>query len=394
MCQILFSCQRVKVVSMFNTSGNVRIVAAVAAIVIASGCSAGNGGNMSPVGTQSVLPVKQTFGMVLSPDVSVLKQLTKQAVIGSVVDPVTGAGNPYGLTVAPITSGLLTAGDLVVCNFNAKSNKQGSGRSIVALHPIEGSNPIHVSSDKTLIGCDALALDGGDGIWAAAMVANDNPVLSPSGKLITNISGKPFDQPWGQIYAVNKTGAPAFYATNAGTGTVVRINLGSKFTYDVVGSGFPVNHGMPGTALAPSGLAYDASNDTLYFADGKNDTVVAFKDVSKIPNGGIKAKKNGMTFSGPSARDARIVFSGKPLNGPISTALLPNGNLVVGNTLDGNGKNLMIELSASGKLLDVRNLDKGAAGALFGIAVTGTTVGNTKIYFNDDNDNNVQVLEK
>jgi hypothetical protein len=381
---------------MSNPLGNVRIIlGAVAAMVIASGCSApSNGGNMSPAGPQSVLRANQTLDIDLSPDVSMLKQLTKQVVIGSVVDPVNGAGNPYGLTVAPITSGKFTAGDLVVCNFNAKSNKQGTGRSIVALHPAPGSTPTHVSSDKTVLGCDALALDGGDGIWAAAMVANDNPVLSSSGKLIANISGKPFDQPWGQIYAQSKTGSPVFYATNAGTGTVVRINLGSKFTYDVIGSGFPVNHGVPGTALAPSGLAYDASNDTLYFADGENNTIVAFKDVTKIPNGGIKVKNNGMTFSGPSAGDARIVFSGTPLNGPISTALLPNGNLVVGNTLDANGKNLMIELSASGKLLDVRNLDKGAAGALFGIAVTGTTLSNTKIYFNDDNDNNVQVLEK
>ena len=194
---------------------------------------------------------------------------------------------------------MLTQGDLVVCNFNSKSNKQGTGGSIVALHPAPGSSPTHVSSDKTLVGCDALALDAGDGIWAAAMLANDNPMLSSSGKLVENISGKPFDQPWGQTYAETKTGSPAFYATNAGTGTIVRINLGSKFTYDVIGSGFPVNNGVPGTALAPSGLAYDASNDTLYFADGENNTVVAFKDVTKIPKGGIKAKNNGMSSRDP-----------------------------------------------------------------------------------------------
>ena len=177
------------------------------------------------------------------------------------------------------------------------------------------------------------------------------------------------------------------------TGTVVRINLGSSFTYDVVGSGFPVNHGKPGTALAPSGLAYDASIDTLYFVDGQNNTLVAFKDVSSIPDGGIKASHNGMKFSGPSAADARIVFSGKPLNGPISTALLPNGNIVAGNTLDPDGKNLMIEISPAGKLLDVRNVDKGPAGTLFGMVATGTKA-DTKIWFNDDNDNNLQVLER
>jgi hypothetical protein len=371
------------------------ILLALAATAVAAGCSGGMGRSVTPAAPQSAqsdsAPMQDAG---VSPDVSLLKQLKKQVVIGSVVDPVNGAGNPYGLAVAPSTSGKLTKGDLVICNFNAKSNKQGTGRSLVALHPAPGSMPMHVSSDKVLLGCDALALSSDGTIWAAAMVANDNPILSSSGKLIDNISGKPFDQPWGQVFAQPKSGSAAFYATNAGTGTIVRINLGSTFTYDVIGKGFPVNHGVPGTALAPSGLAYNPSNDTLYFADGKNDTVVAFKNVTNIPNGGITAKNNGMKFSGPSAGDASLLFSGKPLNGPISTALLPNGNLVVGNTLNPNGKNLLVELSAAGKLLDVRNVDTGAAGSIFGIVATGTDDSNTKIYFNDDNDNNVQVLER
>jgi hypothetical protein len=369
------------------------VAGALVAMLIATGCSGGVGRSVTPAVPQAALSGGAAITDRVSSDVSVLKELKKQAIIGSAVDPVNGAGNPYGLAIAPITSGKFTKGDLVVCNFNAKSNKQGTGESIVALHPVAGSTPTHVSSDKTLRGCDALALASDDTIWAAAMVANDNPVIAANGKLVTNISGKPFDQPWGQIFAQPKSAPQAFYATNAGTGTVVRINLGSTFTYDVIGSGFPVNHGVPGTALAPSGLAYDASLDTLYFADGENDTVVAFKNVSQIPNGGIKAKDNGMKFSGPSAGDARVVFAGKPLNGPISTALLPSGNLVVGNTLDPNGKNLLIELSASGKLLAVRNVDKGAAGSIFGIVATGTSDSDTKIYFNDDNNNNIQVLE-
>lgn len=156
----------------------------------------------------------------------------------------------------------------------------------------------------------------------------------------------------------------------------MRISLGPTLSFQVIASGFPVNKGVPGTALAPSGLAYDPTIDTLYFADGMNNTVVAFQSVSNVPKGGIVAKKNGMQFSGPSAASARIVFSGAPLNGAIST-LLPNDNLVVANTLDPNGKNLIIELST----------------AIFGIVATGTSDADTKVYFNDDNANNVQVLE-
>src|SRR5580693_3597720 len=143
---------------MFKTrTGTVRIAAtAVAVMIVASGCSAGYG--TSPAGPQTSLPMGQTLGTDLSPDVSVMKQLKKQVVIGSTVDPANGAQNPYGLTVAPITAGKFKAGDLVVCNFNTKSNVQGTGRSIVALHPVPHSSPMHVSSDKTLVGCDALAL--------------------------------------------------------------------------------------------------------------------------------------------------------------------------------------------------------------------------------------------
>jgi hypothetical protein len=139
-----------------------------------------------------------------------------------------------------------------------------------------------------------------------------------------------------------------------------------------------VNKGKPGSILGPSGLAYDAKIDTLYVVDGAADkvgAVYAISDVSTKPS-------------------MRTVFSGPPLNGPISSALLYNGNLVVGNTLNPNGKNLMVELTPAGKVLDVRNVDKGAAGAIFGMVATGTSAADTKVYFNDDNDNNLQVLEK
>lgn len=378
-------------------------VAAAAALLVTGGCKSG-GSSMVPSTAQAPATQsldKQSFTNEsfddqpsdLSPDVSVLKQLDKQDVIGSTVDPVNGAQNPYGLTVAPDTAGAFTKGDLVICNFNAKSNVQGTGRSIVALHPDPGSMPMHVSAIKDIKGCDALALGPGDIIWAAVMVANDNPVLDPNGKLISNISGKPFDQPWGQVF-VEHRGVTYFYASNAGTGTIVRIKVGAKFTSEVIASGFPVNHGKPGTALAPSGLSYDRKIDTLYFADGMNNTIVAFKNLSNIPKNGIKAKHNGQDFAGTASDDARIVFSGKPLNGPISTALLPNGNIIAGNTLDPNGKNLLVEISSTGKLLDVLNVDKGAAGALFGLAVTGKNLADVKVYFNDDNHNRVERLER
>lgn len=366
-----------------------RVTVAVLAIAIA-GCARDAG---STLPAQPGLSAPETVQSRPDNSGSILKQLTKEAVIGSTVDPTFHQLNPYGLTVAPATAGDFTAGDLVVCNFNAKSNVQGTGFTIVALHPMPGSKPKLVSSSKTLLGCNALALGPADDIWAAAFSANDNPVLSASGKLEVNIKGKPFDRPFGQIFAQPTSASPAFYESNAGNGTIVRINLGSTFTYDVIAKGFAVNHGKPGSIFGPSGLAYDPNGDQLYIVDGTNNTVVAFSNVSTIPSGGIVVEKGGMTFKGPSAADARLVFAGTPLDGPISSALLFNGNVVIGNTSNPSGQNIMVELTPQGKVLNVRNVDKGASGSIFGMVATGTSAADTKLYFNDDNHNDLRVLE-
>ena len=365
-------------------------IATIAALAFAS-CTGHS--SMLPGGSMS--PAAAPAGHGVGEDTtSILKLLKNQVVIGSTVDPKFGQTNPYGLTVATSTIGDFTAGDLAVCNFNDKKNVQGTGFTIVALHPPPGSKPLLVSSSKTLLGCSALALSPSDDIWASAFAANDVPIISPSGKSEGNIKGKPFNHPWGQTFAAPKSGSPVFYVSDAGAGTIVRINLGSTFTYDVIAKGFAVNHGKPGSIFAPSGLTYDPSVDTLYIVDGTNNTVVAFDNVTTIPNGGIIVEKGGKTFKGPSAGDAKLVSSGSPLDGPISAALLPNGNLVIGNTGNPSGSNIMVEMTPSGQVLDTRNVDKGASGALFGIVATGTDDSNTKIYFNDDNDNNLQALEK
>lgn len=51
----------------------------------------------------------------------------------------------------------------------------------------------------------------------------------------------------------------------------------------------------------------------------------------------------------------------------------------------------MIEINPGGHVMQVRNVDTGAAGSLFGMVATGTNA-NAKLYFNDDN--NLQVLER
>jgi hypothetical protein len=327
---------------------------------------------------------------------SVLNRLDDRRTIGSAIDPVNGDQNPYGLDVAKAAAGKLEAGDLVVCNFNNSANVQGTGTTVIALHPHPGSNPLHISQSASLVGCTALALAPNDNIWAAAFAANLNPIFTPSGQLITTLATGPWHGPFGQTFSphAGPFGIAAFYESNASNGSIVRINInpGPTFTFDVIATGFAVNHGAPGSILGPSGLQYDIKHDRLYIVDGANNTIVAFRHVSTIPANGIVV--HGKSFEGPFEHRARLVFSGAPLNGPISSALLPNGHLVVANTLDPDGQNLMVELTPRGHLLAVRNVDRGPAGALFGMVATGTAgdFDDTRLYFNDDNDNSVKVL--
>jgi hypothetical protein len=293
-----------------------------------------------------------------------------------------------------VTSGLLHAGDLVVCNFNDSTNVEGTGKDIIALHPTPGSTPLHILAHSALLGCTEVAMSPSDDIWASAFVANDNPIVSSSGSLTTVLAGGPWHNPFGEVFAPHggPGHTPAFFVSNAGDGSIVRVDVapGCAMSFDVIATGFAINHGPPGSILGPSGLQYDDKHDRLYIVDGTNNTLVSFKHVSTIPAHGITV--SGTTFGGPFKKRAKLIYSGSPLNGPISSALLPGGHLVLGNTLDPDGKNIMVEIGANGKLIATKNVDTGPAGALFGMVGTGTNAATAKIWFNDDNDNTVKVL--
>lgn len=384
------------------------LAAVVAGIYALTGCS--GGGMMSPPAsvTNNALghpagqsAVVDSYNSAADSDldhdtaISDLQQLDDITTIGSTIDPVNGDQNPYGLDIAKATSGKLEAGDLVVCNFNDAANVQGTGTTIIALHPKAGSSPRRIAQSASLNGCDALALSPVS-IWAAAFAANDNPIVSPGGVVLTTLSSGPFHGPFGQAFAphAGPFGVAAFYESNAGDGSIVRIDIhqNGTFGFDVIATGFPVNHGAPGGILGPSGLQYDAAHDRLYIVEGTDNSLIAFCGVSTIAAHGITVIGNN--FGGPFGHRARLIHAGPPLNGPISSALLPDGHLVVGNTLDPAGKNLMVEIAPNGHVLNVKNVDTGAAGAIFGMVASGHDVSDLKLYFNDDNANAVEVLTK
>lgn len=312
----------------------------------------------------------------------------KEETIGPAVDPVTHDVNPYGLAYASSSWGDIKAGDLVVCDFNDKQNVQGTGTSILHIGSTPGSKPHHLVNATSLEGCAALALSPDDTVWPADFTANNAPIVSNTGQILTLERSNIWHKPWAIAFSSNQT-VPAFYVANAHSGDIVRIDLTHNTLTSII-TGFAVNAGKAGRILGPSGLNYVASTDTLIVVDGQNNTLYAIDNVSTIPKDGLHV--NDQSFSGPDASDGRVIHQGKPLNGPIGSALLPGGHIAVTNTLDPDGQNLIVEFLPNGDVDCIRNVDTGPARALFGMVAVGTTPYGTKVFFTDDNDNTLRVL--
>ncbi|MGH8199709.1 MAG: hypothetical protein ACREVO_05015 [Steroidobacteraceae bacterium] len=364
-------------------------------------CS-GPGGNMSAT----------TAAITVQPSILSMLSAGSITTIGSTVDPIEHGDNPYGLAIAPVTAGPVTAGDLIACNFNdGATNTQGLGTTIVGLHPTAGATPYRIAHSSSLQGCNALAIFADGSIAAAAYTANQNPLVAPSGTVGTPFATDTFASPWGEAYVATSGQNPAvLYVANA-DGTIDRITLNgdSQTSFVQIVQGFCAS-GQPGAIYAPAGLTYDPSIDTLYVVDTSSYSVIALANVSQIGASGVtvagqcsssSAPPTPMpTFSGASAASASVIAHGAPLFAPLSAALLADGDLIVENSDinmgSGQMPNLAVEVSPvypGGFVGQAVQLDtSGTPGALFGIVATVDSQGNQIIYFNDDNSNAVMMM--
>ena len=348
--------------------------------------------------------------------------------VGSTIDPVNGDQNPYGLTIATATAGLITQGDLIVCNFNNAGTTanaggvQGTGTTIIGLHPGTGSVPYRIAQSADLLGCNALATLSDGSIAAASWASNMNPLVSATGAVGTPFSDA-FAAPWGEAYVPAKTvgtsdhlpaalyisNAPGSTAIAAG-GTLDRISFegDAQTPFVEIATGFCTS-GAPGGIYGPAGLTYDPASDTLYIVDTSSASVIAIAGVSSLTQDGVVV--NGQctatsfptpvpTFSGPQADHVTIIAHGAPLSTPLSATLLQDGDLLVANADIGvnapsSATNLLIEISPvlpGGFVGNPLQVDNGTPGALFGLAATVDANGNQIVYFNDDNASAVMQL--
>jgi len=326
------------------------------------------------------------------PTASFLGQLHGLTQVASTV-PANGDVNPYGVAIVPASAGRLTAGDILVSNFNDKANVQGTGTTLVEVSP-GGQTSVFASISALPAG---QACPGGIGLTTALGILPGGwvvvgslptshggvlPGLNPAGCLIVlndqgtvaeTITNANIVGPWDLTVKSGPTSAEVFVSNALGgntsthdgvpvTGncTVVRLNLALSSTAPpkltgstVIGTNFPWRANKAALVLAPTGLAL-ASNGTLYVDDTMTNSV------SAIPQ--------ALTRTSPVTAVGGTLSTGGALNAPLGMAIAPNGNLVVVNGNDGNA----VEITPAGKQVATKTLIKNGAGDLFGIITTPT----------------------
>jgi hypothetical protein len=363
--------------------------------------SACNGNATVPTG---VAPAAGATSVVPNDTTSILKRLTKDVEIGSTIDPKNGDMGPRALSLVPSTFGL-KKGQLVVCNFDDAAGTAGKGTTIEALDPDPHSKPATFTQSTKIEGCDGDAVTATNQVYGTGMVSGIAAQFTPSGTF-ENRYGSPIEEPLADADAnCGEPYAPEdIYVSDAKTGAIVKLSFlpvsGGRAKETQVIAGFAVGKGSGWSVLGPSGIQYNRQktgsrcNDTLYIVDGADNTVVAVSNASNLlGKDEILVQPGGKKFKcvDPPATCATLVYSGSPLDAPVASALLPNGNLIVANT---KGGNKLVELTPTGKILDTKVIDTSTTAHVFGLLATGTSDSDTALFYTSTKTNTLQELER
>jgi hypothetical protein len=369
---------------------------------VPSGVAGSNSGSQlsfasqgAALGASSIVPNDTT---------SILKKLTKDVEIGSTVDRKNGDMGPRAISLARATFGL-KKGQLLVCNFDDSAGTAGNGTTIEVLDPDPHSKPVTFTQSTKIEGCDGDAITATNQVYGAGLLSGLVSRFDQTGKLEKS-HGSPIEVPFADADAFcGEAYAPEdIYIGDSKTGSIVKlafvpVSSGNVRLTQVI-TGFGTNKSSGWSVLGPSGIQYNSTktgslcNDTLYIVDGIDNTVVAVSNASNLlEKNEIVVQPGGKTFkcAHPKSTCATLVYSGSPLNAPVASALLPNGNLIVANT---QGGNTLVELTPAGKILDTKTIDTSATAHIFGLLATGTSDSNTVLFYTDTETNTLQELEQ
>ncbi len=322
--------------------------------------------------------------------------------VNSSTIPPNGDVNPYGVAFVPQGfpgGGALATGDVLVSNFNNSANLQGAGTTIVQLRPTGSLAPPGTAVaffTSTLPGLSTAlgALRGGFVVVGNVPTTDGTfktigqgalQVLDRNGAVLQTWTDKQFlDGPWD--LTIDDHGSWAcIFVSNALNGTVTRLEVNvsstavSLVSKTLIASGYKSVPNSAALVLGPTGLAYDASSDTLYVASTGDNAIYS------VAQAGHRTS---------AANIGSLVFAGHQLRGPLALRWAPNGNLLTANGDAVNPGILhpseIVEFTVGGQFVRQYNVDSSQGGA-FGI----DTVSDPEAHFNyaaiDDVTNNLTV---
>jgi hypothetical protein len=283
---------------------------------------------------------------------SYLHSLHTQTALASTV-PENGDANPYAVVVAPVTSGKVKEGDVLVSNFNNSANLQGLGTTIVSYSPTTRRTTLFASVPRHLEHCP-----GGVGLTTAMTMLKSGYVIVGSlpssdgtmatggsgclivfdsnGQFVKTLTSAMIDGPWGNMAVVDHGSEATVFVSNIAAGSrpskeggkvadVVRLDLSTASgaptlkSEAVIASGFQQTPDKDVFVIGPTGLALDKAG-TLYVSDANDNSIRAIPDA--------------LTRKTSAGTGAEITKDGM-LKRPLAMAEAPNGHLLVLNGQNG-----------------------------------------------------------
>ncbi|QCP51835.1 hypothetical protein FAZ95_17485 [Trinickia violacea] len=306
--------------------------------------------------------------------------------------------NPYGIAFVPsgVPSGsALQPGDVLVSNFNAASNQQGTGTTIVKL--VTDSKPVTFFQGQNLGLTTALAVLKSGFVLVGNLPTTNGAitstgsllVINPQGGLLSELKDRTLlDGPWDMTVISDQGSQVTAFVSNVLNGTVARINIsigtsGATLLMNssrIIASGYMHRPDPAALVLGPTGLAYDAAHDVLYVASTADNKVFAIL--------GAAARKHD---NGPGT----VIYQDNDhLRGPLALALAPNGDLVTSNgdaiNPDPNQSSEIVEFTPNGQFVAQMQVDP-TPGSAFGLAFGLSSSGQSQFATVNDNTNSATV---
>lgn len=326
-------------------------------------------------------------GAVLAGEDAFLPQSVRPVNTVPATGPSAGDQNPYGVAFVPPgfpAGGPLNPGDILVSNFNAASNLQGTGTTIMDVPAIppsapgtgvsiffQGTAPLGLTTALNILRAGFVlvgnfpSLDNTGNCLTAG--AGSILVIDKKGNLSSTISGAAIQGPWDSAL-FDQGGKAKFFVANGLSGTVIRLDLAVDAVKGVtvtkttqIASGY-MHMCDPVTFVdAPTGLVYDPRIDVLYVASSADNAVYAVSDA------GDRTHDSGT---------GKLIYAdAQHLHGPLGMAMAPNGHLIVTNndSINGDPKqpSEIVEFTIGGKFVKQISVDPTQGGS-FGLAVQTT----------------------